>query len=98
MFLNVAIDKNVTAPNTTNEDKRIDYFAFIIDLKRLITYSIILLFILDEHINKQTNRKKEKQRSKRHTQRERGVPSSANWKPTNPFKRRHQKVAEISPR
>jgi hypothetical protein len=34
----------------------------------------------------------------RHTQRERGVPSSANWKPTNPFKSKHQKVTEISPR
>lgn len=32
------------------------------------------------------------------TQRERGVPSSANWNPTNPFTRRHQYVAQMSPK
>lgn len=26
-----------------------------------------------------------------------GVPSSANWKPTNPFNRRHQNVVLIRP-
>lgn len=31
------------------------------------------------------------------TQSDMGVPSSANWKPTNPFKRRHQNVAQVRP-
>jgi hypothetical protein len=32
-----------------------------------------------------------------HTQRLRGVPSSANWKPTKPLISRHQNVADINP-
>lgn len=31
------------------------------------------------------------------TQSDKGVPSSANWNPTNPLRRRHQNVAEINP-
>lgn len=31
------------------------------------------------------------------TQSDKGVPSSANWKPTKPFNNRHQNVAHIKP-
>jgi hypothetical protein len=31
------------------------------------------------------------------TQRDHGVPSSANWKPTKPFNNKHQNVALIKP-
>lgn len=31
------------------------------------------------------------------THKESGVPSSANWKPTNPLTRRHQQVAVVKP-
>ena len=30
-------------------------------------------------------------------QSDKGVPSSANWKPTNPFNNKHQKVAQPKP-
>jgi len=38
-----------------------------------------------------------KKKEEQGTQRERGVPSSANWNPTNPLTRRHQQVAVASP-
>src|SRR5271170_1321015 len=41
--------------------------------------------------------KKKENGWRRVTHRERGVPSSANWNPTNPFTRRHQHVAVVRP-